>query len=89
MLTNFHGNEFDVVEVTNELPVNRLGGVGSVIDNLMSGFNALDIKVLWYLVDPKSGFTNDELDELYTVSPVDAFTSSTINNDEIVGRTEG
>ena len=51
MRTNYHTNEFDAVEVTNELPVNRLGGVGSVIDSLMTGFEALNAKVLWYLID--------------------------------------
>ena len=38
--------------------------------------------LLWYLVDPKSSFTKDEIDELYTVSPIDAFTSTRINNNE-------
>jgi len=38
--------------------------------------------LLWYLVDPKTGFTEDEIDELYTVSPIDAFTSTKIKNDQ-------
>lgn len=44
--------------------------------------------LLWYLVDPKSSstadqsFSVDQVDELYTVSPIDAFTSTRINNDK-------
>ena len=40
-----------VVEITNELPYNRLGGVGSAIAGLISGFAALELPVLWFLVD--------------------------------------
>jgi glycosyltransferase involved in cell wall biosynthesis len=51
MITNSTTSNYDLIEVTNELPVNRLGGVGSVIENLVSGFDALGVHVLWYLVD--------------------------------------
>jgi glycosyltransferase involved in cell wall biosynthesis len=51
MITNSTTSTFDLIEVTNELPVNRLGGVGSVVENLASGFEALDVQVLWFLVD--------------------------------------
>jgi hypothetical protein len=36
MINNCEINKFDIVEITNELPLNRLGGVGSVIESLMS-----------------------------------------------------
>ncbi len=51
MRTNCTLEHIAAIEITNELPVNRLGGVGSVIDNLISGFRALDVPVLWYLLD--------------------------------------
>jgi glycosyltransferase involved in cell wall biosynthesis len=51
MITNSTASHFDLIEVTNELPVNRHGGVGSVIENLASGFDALGVRVLWFLVD--------------------------------------
>lgn len=38
--------------------------------------------LLWYLVDPRTGFSKDQLDELYSSSPIDAFTTNTINKDE-------
>lgn len=51
MISNSTSSSYDLIEVTNELPVNRLGGVGSVIENLASGFDALGVRVLWYLID--------------------------------------
>jgi glycosyltransferase involved in cell wall biosynthesis len=51
MITNTGSLTFDVIGVTNELPKNRLGGVGSVIENLMSGFRSLGVNILWFLVD--------------------------------------
>ena len=51
MISNCAVNEFEVIEVTNELPLNRLGGVGSVIDSLIDGFATLGVPVLWYLTD--------------------------------------
>ncbi len=51
MITNSTNSNYDLIEITNELPINRLGGVGSVIENLACGFEALDVRVLWYLLD--------------------------------------
>lgn len=51
MITNTDARTFDVVEITNEMPINRIGGVGSVIENLLSGFQALGVRALWFLVD--------------------------------------
>ncbi len=43
--------DFAAVEITNELPFNRLGGVGSAIDGLITGFEKIGLPTLWYLVD--------------------------------------
>jgi glycosyltransferase involved in cell wall biosynthesis len=51
MIANCALDGFEVVEITNELPLNRLGGVGSAIESLISGFRALGVRALWYLVD--------------------------------------
>lgn len=51
MVANTVEREFDVIEVTNEMPWNRIGGVGTVIENLMSGLAATGTKALWFLVD--------------------------------------
>jgi glycosyltransferase involved in cell wall biosynthesis len=51
MISNCATGDFDIVEITNELPLNRLGGVGSAIDGLISGFRTLHVPVLWYLID--------------------------------------
>ncbi|KKK83304.1 hypothetical protein LCGC14_2794710, partial [marine sediment metagenome] len=51
MITNSTTSNYDLIEVSNELSINRLGGVGSVIENLASGFDALGVHILWYLVD--------------------------------------
>ena len=51
MIANCALDGIAVVEITNELPFNRLGGVGSAIDGLISGFAALGVPVLWFLVD--------------------------------------
>lgn len=51
MTANTRRRAFDVVEVTNEMPWNRIGGVGTVIENLMSGFEATGTRALWFLVD--------------------------------------
>jgi len=67
MISNYHISEFDIVEVTNELPVNRLGGVGSVIDNLISGFNTLNINVLWFLID--HNYCQNEIEYILTQFP--------------------
>lgn len=51
MITNTEERAFDLIEVTNEMPVNRMGGVGTVIDNLMSGLAGEGLRVLWFLTD--------------------------------------
>jgi len=51
VITNTECRDFDVIEITNEMPHNRLGGVGSVIESLMSGFAALGVRALWYVAD--------------------------------------
>ena len=38
--------------------------------------------LLWYLVNPKTGFTQEQLDEMYTISPIDAFTTSKIKENK-------
>jgi glycosyltransferase involved in cell wall biosynthesis len=55
MVGNTARREFDVLEVTNEMPWNRLGGVGTVIENLISGFEATGTRALWFLVDHSYG----------------------------------
>jgi glycosyltransferase involved in cell wall biosynthesis len=51
MISNTDRDDFDVIEITNEMPHNRIGGVGSVIESLMSGFSTLGVRALWYVVD--------------------------------------
>lgn len=51
MITNTAERRFDVIEITNEMPQNRIGGVGSMIEALMSGFDAIGIRALWYVTD--------------------------------------
>jgi len=43
--------DYHVIEITNEMPLNRKGGVGSVIENLASGLRFLGVKILWLLLD--------------------------------------
>ena len=51
MITNTERRDFQVVEITNEMPINRIGGVGSVVEGLISGYRALGADVLWFVVD--------------------------------------
>jgi glycosyltransferase involved in cell wall biosynthesis len=51
VIANTGEREFAVIEITNEMPHNRMGGVGSVIESLMSGFDALGVDALWYVTD--------------------------------------
>lgn len=51
MIANTPCRDFEVIEVTNEMPHNRMGGVGSVIESLASGFAALGVRALWYVAD--------------------------------------
>jgi glycosyltransferase involved in cell wall biosynthesis len=59
MISNCTSSNYDLIEITNELPINRFGGVGSVIENLVSGFKSLNIKVLWFVVDHP--YNNNEI----------------------------
>ncbi len=59
MITNTDQRVFDVIEVTNEMPVNRIGGVGSVIENLYTGLKSIGVNSLWFLTD--NSYTEDEL----------------------------
>jgi glycosyltransferase involved in cell wall biosynthesis len=51
MITNGKSDTYDAVVITNEMPVNRRGGVGSVMENMASGFSSSGVKVLWFLID--------------------------------------
>ncbi len=51
MITNTAARDFDVIEITNEMPHNRMGGVGSVVEALASGFAAIGVRALWYVTD--------------------------------------
>ena len=51
VITNTTDRRFDVIEITNEMPHNRIGGVGSVIESLMSGSPRWACASLWYVVD--------------------------------------
>src|SRR5262245_56042419 len=51
MRTNTEARAFDVVEITNEMPLNRIGGVGTVIEHLMTGFARIGVNALWFVVD--------------------------------------
>ncbi|QID17675.1 glycosyltransferase family 4 protein [Nitrogeniibacter mangrovi] len=51
MLTNTTRRRFDVIEVTNEMPTHRMGGVGTVMESLMSGLRAEGVRPLWFVTD--------------------------------------
>ena len=51
MIANTACRDFEVIEITNEMPYNRIGGVGSVIESLISGFSTLGVRALWYVAD--------------------------------------
>ena len=55
MIANTADRDFEVIEITNEMPHNRMGGVGSVIESLMSGFSSLGVRVLWFVTDHEYG----------------------------------
>jgi glycosyltransferase involved in cell wall biosynthesis len=62
VIANTDLRRFDVVEITNEMPWNRIGGVGTVVENLISGFAALGTQALWFLVD--HGYRPFEVDRI-------------------------
>jgi glycosyltransferase involved in cell wall biosynthesis len=41
---------FDVIHVTNELASGKVGGVGTVVENLAAGLRKLSWRALWFLV---------------------------------------
>lgn len=51
MITNTAHRAFDVIEVTNEMPAHRMGGVGTVMESLMTGFAAEGLRPLWFVID--------------------------------------
>jgi len=53
VLTNTDLRSFDVIELTNEMPVHRNGGVGTVVEGLMTGLAYAGLRVLWFLTDHK------------------------------------
>jgi glycosyltransferase involved in cell wall biosynthesis len=67
VISNTTARTFDVVEITNEMPRNRIGGVGTVIENLISGFEATGTRALWFLVD--HGYRRFEVDEILARYP--------------------
>lgn len=62
MITNTRDRRFDVIEVTNEMPAQRMGGVGTVVENLISGFAAEGVRPLWFVTD--HGYRPAQLDAL-------------------------
>jgi glycosyltransferase involved in cell wall biosynthesis len=54
---------FDVIQVTNELPNGRLGGVGTILDHLTSGLHRLGVRCLCYRISnlPTHGLTDSAL----------------------------
>jgi glycosyltransferase involved in cell wall biosynthesis len=67
MIANTRERTFDVVEITNEMPLNRIGGVGTVVESLISGFQATATRALWFLVD--HGYRRFELDQILARFP--------------------
>lgn len=67
MLTNTDARSFDVIEVTNEMPVNRIGGVGTVIEHLMTGFAAIGVRALWFLTE--HAYSQPEVQAILTRYP--------------------
>jgi glycogen(starch) synthase len=73
VISNTAERRFEVIEITNEMPHNRLGGVGSVIESLMSGFDALGVRALWYVTDHE--YQPYEVDAILASHPHVAFGS--------------
>lgn len=67
MLTNTTQRRFDVIEVTNEMPINRMGGVGTVMESLMSGLRAEGVRPLWFVTD--HGYRPAQLEALLARFP--------------------
>lgn len=67
MIANTDLRRFDVVEITNEMPWNRIGGVGTVVENLISGFAALGTQALWFLID--HGYRPFEVERILAAWP--------------------
>lgn len=58
---------FDVMVITNEMPLNRIGGVGSVMENLMSGFDQIGVEYLVFLT--RHTYTDREIQDLFKAWP--------------------
>ena len=67
VITNTDRRNFDVIEITNEMPLNRLGGVGTVIENLMTGLAAEGVRALWFLTD--HGYLASQIEEILARFP--------------------
>lgn len=67
MIANTRRRRFDIVEITNEMPVNRIGGVGTVVENLLSGFEEIGVRALWFLTDHP--YRPSDLDEILAGYP--------------------
>ncbi len=64
MIINGVTDKYDAIVVTNEMPVNRRGGVGSVIENMASGFSSAGVNVLWFLID--HNYSDAEIERVMT-----------------------
>jgi glycosyltransferase involved in cell wall biosynthesis len=62
VIANTRRRRFDVVEITNEMPFNRVGGVGTVVDNLLTGFEEIGVAAVWFLTDHH--YRPSDLDEI-------------------------
>ena len=67
MITNTERRAFDVIEITNEMPLNRMGGVGTVIENLMTGLAGEGVRALWFLTD--HGYLPSQVKEILSRFP--------------------
>jgi glycosyltransferase involved in cell wall biosynthesis len=67
VIANTRRRRFDVVEITNEMPVNRIGGVGTVVENLLSGFEEIGVRALWFLADHP--YRPSDVDEILAAYP--------------------
>lgn len=67
MLTNTTERTFEIIELTNEMPINRMGGVGTMIENLIRGFDEQQVRVLWYLTD--HAYSASQVEAILTTYP--------------------
>jgi len=67
VISNTDISDFDVVEVTNEMPLNRIGGVGTVVEHLIAGLRTIGVRALWYVVDHR--YRPHEIDRILDEVP--------------------